>query len=835
MRKYNVIGMSCAACSARVEKAVGSVDGVESCCVNLLTNSMTVDGTASDESIVSAVEKAGYKASLFENTESEKHIEKKDKSGSETKRIAIRLVVSVFFLLFLMYFSMGHSMLGFPVPAFLNGNHAVMGLTQLLLSTLILVINQKFFINGFKGLFHLAPNMDTLVALGSGASYIYSVVSLYGIMIADRSGNNDLAASIHHDLYFESAAMILVLITVGKMLESYSKGRTTDAIKGLMDLVPAEATVLRDGSEITIPSSYLRVGDIFIIRPGDRIPADGLVIEGSSSVDESALTGESIYVDKAVGDSVSTATINISGFLKCKAVKVGEDTTLANIVRMVGDAASSKAPIAKLADRISGIFVPVVIGIAFVTTGVWCLLGREFSFALSRGISVLVISCPCSLGLATPVAVMVGSGVGAKNGILFKTASALEEAGRIETVVLDKTGTVTVGEPRVTDVFPSPPFSDNELVSIAASLEFQSEHPLSKAIHSYAEDLKIELSSVTDFIEISGRGLSAKNEDGEMILGGNIEFVSAEVSIPKETRKIAQEMAGDGKTPLFFTVGEKFAGIICVADVVREDSLISVSEMKKMGLDIVMLTGDNERTAHAVASSVGIDNVVAGVLPDGKANEVSCLSKNTKVAMVGDGINDAPALKSADLGIAIGAGTDIAIDAADVVLVNSKLSDVVSAIKLGRSTLRNIRQNLFWAFFYNIVGIPIAAGVLFVPFGIQLSPMIAAAAMSISSVCVVTNALRLNFIKLHTEESQNSIIREKEKIMKRKITLKIEGMMCIHCESRVKSAIESVAGVESATVSHENGSAVVYTDETVSADEIKKSVENAGYTVASIE
>ena len=836
MRKFDVTGMSCAACSARVEKAVAAVDGVESCAVNLLTNSMTVEGGASDEAIVSAVVKAGYGAALSGQAKTaEKNEEKND---GETKRIAARLSTSAAFLAVLMYFSMGHGMFGFPVPPFMEKSHAALALTELLLSTILLVIHQKFFINGFRGLFRLAPNMDTLVAIGSAASYIYSVWTLYGIILAESSGEVERAMSLHHDLYFESAAMILVLITVGKMLESYSKGRTTDAIRSLMELSPDEATVIRDGKQITIPSAELRVGDVFVVRPGDKIPADGVVVEGASSLDESAMTGESVYVDKAPGDSVSTATINISGFLKCEAKKVGEDTVLANIVRMVSDAAASKAPIAKLADRVAGVFVPVVMGIALVTGVVWIALGSEAGFALERAISVLVISCPCSLGLATPVAVMVGGGVGAKNGILFKTAASLEEAGRIETVVLDKTGTVTVGKPRVTDVVPAPSYSEAELISLAASIEEKSEHPLSKAILSYAEDERAERFETTDFTSVAGRGLIARKADKTLVRGGNYDFISESAVVPAEMISAAGDFAKQGKTPIFFSTGDSFAGIICVADVIRDDSADAIAAIREMNVEVVMLTGDNERTARAVADEAGIERVVAGVLPDGKAAEVNRLSENSRVAMVGDGVNDAPALKSADLGIAIGAGTDVAIDAADVVLVNSSIYDVAAALRLGRATLRNIKENLFWAFIYNIIGIPIAAGVLIAPFGVLLSPMIGAAAMSLSSICVVSNALRLNFVRLKSgakRGNKNQSIAKEEKRMDKKITLKIEGMMCAHCEARVKDAIEGVAGVENAVVSHDDGSAVVFVDENVSADKLRQAVENAGYNVTSVE
>ena len=835
MRKFEVTGMSCAACSARVEKAVGSVDGVDSCAVNLLTNSMTVEGGASDEAIVAAVEKAGYGASPADRP---KKAEKSDdKTDGETKRIAVRLAVSAAFLAVLMYFSMGHSMLGFPVPGFMEQSHAALALTEMLLSTVILVINQRFFTSGFRALFHLAPNMDTLVALGSAASYVYSVWTLYALILAETAGDAERAMSLHHDLYFESAAMILVLITVGKMLEAYSKGRTTDALRGLMELAPDEATVIRGGERITVPASELRVGDVFAVRPGDKIPADGVVLSGSSSLDESALTGESVYVDKAPGDAVSTATINVSGYLECEATKVGEDTALANIVRLVGEAAASKAPIAKLADRVAGVFVPVVMGIAVVTAIVWLAVGRDFGFALSRAISVLVISCPCSLGLATPVAVMVGSGVGAKNAILFKTAASLEAAGRIETVVLDKTGTITVGKPRVTDVIPSPPYSKADLASLAASIEQKSEHPLAKAILSYADSENIGLFEVTDFSSTAGRGLTALGPDKTVIRAGNSGFISEFAAVPPEIAAEAQRAASLGKTPIFFSAADRLAGLICAADVVREDSAEAVAEMRKMNVDLVMLTGDNERTARAVAAEAGIERVVAGVLPDGKAAEITRISKDSRVAMVGDGVNDAPALKAADLGIAVGAGTDVAIDAADVVLVNSSLTDVAAAVRLGRAVLRNIKENLFWAFIYNVIGIPIAAGVLIAPLGIQLNPMIGAAAMSLSSVCVVSNALRLNFIKLKpgADKTKKPETENREENKMKTVSMKIEGMMCMHCEARVKSAIEAVAGVDGAVVSHADGTASVTAADSVSPDTLKKAVEGAGYTVISVE
>lgn len=837
MRKFDVTGMSCAACASRIEKAVGSLDGVDTCSVNLLTNSMTVEGEIDDDAIIAAVVDAGYGAAPSGRQKAK--MNKADDGDGETKRLVVRLVVSGMILLVLMYFSMGHSMMGLPIPSFFEGDYAAIGLVQLLLTTVILALNQRFFTSGFRGLVHLSPNMDTLVALGSAASYLYSLWSLFLIIKAQTAGEMEHASHLLHDLYFESAAMILVLITVGKMLESYSKGRTTDALKGLMSLAPDEATVIRDGVEVKIPVEQVQVGDVFVIRPGDKIPVDGVILEGTSSLDESALTGESLYVDKSEGDAVSTATINVSGFLRCRATKVGDDTVLAGIVRMVSEAAGSKAPIAKLADRVAGIFVPSVIVIAIVTTVVWLLLGRDFGFSLSRGISVLVISCPCSLGLATPVAIMVGSGVGARNGILFKTAASLEQAGRIETIVLDKTGTITVGAPTTTDVRPADGIDARELLTVAASLEFASEHPLSKAIISYTESENVERFDITDFESVPGRGLTASSPDGETLRGGNLDFISEFADISPTMRSFAQSSAEQGKTPLFFAKTGSFLGVICVADVVREDSPGAISDLHDMGITTVMLTGDNERTANAVAASVGIDRVIAGVFPDRKAAEVSRIASEHKVAMVGDGINDAPALKGADLGVAIGAGTDIAIDAADVVLVNSRLSDVTAALRLGRATLRNIRENLFWAFIYNVIGIPIAAGVLIAPFGISLSPMIAAAAMSLSSVCVVTNALRLNLVKLgnragansQTENKNTPKERKEDKKMNEVITMNIEGMMCAHCEAHVKNALESVPGVDSALVSQADGTAKVSLSGNVALDDLKAAVAGAGYSV----
>ena len=837
MRKFEITGMSCAACSARVEKAVSALEGISDCSVNLLTNSMTVEGEASDDAIISAVQKAGYGAFPDERKKHSFDETHEKTETSETKKIVFKLIASAILLMLLMYLSMGHNMLGLPVGAFLDNDHVSMGVIQLLLSASIMVVNQKFFINGFKGLIRLSPNMDTLVSLGSATSFIYSVFVLFAEIKAQTAGDIEKTIGLHHDLYFESAAMILVLITVGKLLEAYSKGRTTDALKGLMALAPPEARVVRDGEEVLIPAEELKVGDIFVLRPGDRVPADGIVIEGSSSVDESALTGESMLAEKKEGDEVSTATINVYGHLFVRVTKVGEDTTLAQIVRAVGEAASSKAPIAKLADKVAGFFVPVVMGIALITTVVWLISGHDIGFALSMGISVLVISCPCSLGLATPVAIMVGSGVGARNGILFKTAASLEQAGRIETVVLDKTGTITEGTLRVTDVFPAPGVSESDLLGTAASLEALSEHPLSRAVISFAKEKEVETVAVTDFKAVPGKGLKGVSSDGEDIVGGNLEYVSESVSIPEDMITESKRNAEKGKTPLFFAKGGAPLGLICVSDTIRSESEDAVSELRSIGVNSIMLTGDNPKTADYIASQVGIDEVIAGVLPTGKADEIKRICAEHKTAMVGDGINDAPALKSADLGIAIGAGTDIAIDSADVVLINSSLYDLLGAIKLGKATLKNIKENLFWAFFYNLIGIPIAAGVLYVPFGIKLSPMIGAAAMSLSSVCVVLNALRLNRLRLKhkadvaSREAETIDDSRKEDQMKNVVELKIEGMMCTHCEARVKAALEGVSGVESAEVSHEKNSASVVCGETVNKEALVKAVEDAGYTV----
>ncbi len=838
MQKYDVTGMSCAACSARVEKAVKKVDGVTSCSVSLLTNSMGVEGTASSDKIIAAVKAAGYGASLSGGA--------KQKSGdvgsdtlkdTETPALLCRLIASVVFLVVLMYISMGHMMWGWPLPEILAHNHVAQGLIQLILTAIIMVINQKFFISGFKGLIHRSPNMDTLVALGSGAAFVYSTYALFAMTQAQLVGDHAAVMSYMHELYFESAAMILTLITVGKTLEARSKGRTTDALKGLMRLAPKTAVVVRDGAEQQVEISQVRVGDIFVVRSGESIPVDGVVLEGSTAVNESALTGESISVDKQEGDRVSAATLNQSGFIRCEATKVGEDTTLSQIIKMVSDAAATKAPIAKVADKVSGVFVPIVISIAVITTIIWLFVGEGFGSALARGISVLVISCPCALGLATPVAIMVGNGVGAKNGILFKTAQSLELAGKVDTVVLDKTGTITRGEPRVTDVIPSEGVGENELLYMANSLERKSEHPLAKAILEYAEGLKISGGEVENFKALPGNGLSGVI-GSEEISGGNLKFISTKAKVSDEIQRIALRLSEQGKTPLFFAKGSSLLGAIAVSDVIKEDSPEAVNQLKKMGIRVVMLTGDNERTAKAIGAEAGVDEVIAGVLPDGKESVIKRLrDEGRTVAMVGDGINDAPALTRADIGIAIGAGTDIAIDAADIVLMKSRLSDVPAAIRLSRKTLRNIHENLFWAFIYNIIGIPLAAGVFIPIFGWRLNPMFGAAAMSLSSVCVVTNALRLNFVKIFSSKHDKKIrhknalkntknIKEKSAMTK---TLKIEGMMCPHCEATVKSALEEVDGVLSAEVSHTEGKAEVTLSKDVPLEALQKAVEDKGY------
>ena len=856
MEQYTVTGMSCAACSARVEKAVKAVPGVTSCSVSLLTNSMGVEGTASASAIVKAVQEAGYGANPKAAAAETPSAELDALADHETPRLKKRLIASLVFLAVLMYFSMGHMMWGWPLPHWFDGNHVAMGLVQLLLAGIVMVINQKFFISGFKGLLHRAPNMDTLVALGSSASFLWSTYALFAMTRAQVDGNDALVMHYMMELYFESAAMILTLITVGKMLEARSKGKTTDALKSLMKLAPQTATLLQEGAEVTVPIAQVKKGDLFVVRPGENIPVDGLVLEGSSAVNESALTGESIPVDKAAGDKVSAATTNQSGFLKCEATRVGEDTTLAQIIRMVSDAAATKAPIAKIADTVSGFFVPAVISISVLTTLVWLLLGREFGYALARGISVLVISCPCALGLATPVAIMVGNGLGARNGILFKTAAALEAAGRTQIVALDKTGTITSGEPRVTDILPVEGVSESELLTLAASLEQKSEHPLAKAVLAYAETETIACPDVTDFAALPGNGLSARL-DGMEIYGGNAEFIATKASVPAELQAEAARLAAEGKTPLFFGGAGRLMGVIAVADTLKEDSPRAIRELQNMGIRVVMLTGDNQRTADAIGRQAGVDEVIAGVLPDGKEAVIRRLQESGKVAMVGDGINDAPALTRADTGIAIGAGTDVAIDAADVVLMNSRLSDVPAAIRLSRATLRNIHENLFWAFIYNIIGIPLAAGV-FIPFGLTLNPMFGAAAMSLSSFCVVSNALRLNLFDLHstkhdrkpksaalpaapvqpaaaenTAEPVSAPVVKEDNAMKK--TLHVEGMMCCHCEARVKKALEALPAVDEAVVSHEAGTAIVTLNAEVSDADLKKAVEDQDYKVTGIE
>ena len=840
MEQYTVTGMSCAACQARVEKAVSKVPGVTSCSVSLLTNSMGVEGTASSSEIIKAVQAAGYGASV-------KGVEKADGSGNgtlydesaledhETPVLKKRLVSSIGFLLVLMYFSMGHMMWNWPLPAFFNGNHVAMGLLQLLLTVIIMVINQKFFISGFKGLLHGSPNMDTLVALGSSASFAWSTYALFMMTDAQVKGNADAVISYMHEFYFESAAMILTLITVGKMLEARSKGRTTDALKGLMKLAPKTAVIEKDGVETTVPIAQVKKGDIFVVRPGENIPVDGIVLEGNSAVNESALTGESIPVDKAAGDPVSAATLNQSGFIRCEASRVGEDTTLSQIIKMVSDAAATKAPIAKIADKVSGVFVPAVITIAIITTIGWLLTGETMAFALARGISVLVISCPCALGLATPVAIMVGNGMGAKNGILFKTAVSLEETGKVEIVALDKTGTITSGEPRVTDLVPAEGVSESELLSMAYALEKKSEHPLAKAVLLKGKEMGLSAADVTDFAALPGNGLSAKL-NGNTIYGGSMKFIGTHVAVPEDMKKKSEALAESGKTPLFFAENEKLVGIIAVADMIKEDSPQAIRELQNMGIHVVMLTGDNERTAKAVGKEAGVDEVIAGVLPDGKESVIRKLKEKGKVAMVGDGINDAPALTRADMGIAIGAGTDVAIDAADVVLMKSRLSDVPAAIRLSRATLTNIHENLFWAFFYNVIGIPLAMGLWIPVFGWKLNPMFGAAAMSLSSFCVVSNALRLNFFDIRRSDRDKKIKtkihnnKEKESNMMEK-TLKVEGMMCPHCEATVKKALEAIDGVSVAEADHVKGTATVTLTKDVPTEVLKKAIEDKDYKV----
>ena len=855
MEQFNVTGMSCAACSARVEKAVSKVPGVTSCSVSLLTNSMGVEGTASSADIIKAVQDAGYgaspKAAGGAAAASSTNADLDALADHETPKLKRRLIASVGFLLVLMYFSMGHMMWGWPLPHWFDGNHIAMGLVQLLLAGIVMVINQKFFINGFKGLIHRSPNMDTLVALGSMASFVWSTYALFAMTRAQVDGNSELVMHYMMEFYFESAAMILTLITVGKMLEARSKGKTTDALKSLMKLAPKTATLLRDGAEVTVPIEQVQKGDIFVVRPGENIPVDGIVLEGTSAVNESALTGESIPVDKAEGDKVSAATTNQSGFLKCQATRVGEDTTLSQIIKMVSDAAATKAPIAKIADTVSGFFVPAVITIAVITTIVWLLLGRELGYALARGISVLVISCPCALGLATPVAIMVGNGLGAKNGVLFKTAASLEAAGRTQIVALDKTGTITSGEPKVTDILPAEGVTEGELLTLAAALERKSEHPLAKAVLAHTEAQKLDAPEVTDFAALPGNGLAAKL-DGVDIFAGSAVFIQTKVTVPAALQEKAAALSAQGKTPLFFGGADRLLGIIAVADTIKEDSPRAIKELQNMGIRVVMLTGDNQRTADAIGRQAGVDEVIAGVLPDGKEAVIRQLQAYGKVAMVGDGINDAPALTRADTGIAIGAGTDVAIDAADVVLMNSKLSDVPAAIRLSRAALRNIHENLFWAFIYNIIGIPLAAGV-FIPFGLTLNPMFGAAAMSLSSFCVVSNALRLNLFDLHSTKrdhapknasslpaalTQPAAVENKESTKEdnsMKKTLNVEGMMCGHCEARVKKALEALPEVDEAVVSHEAGTAIVTLNAEVADDVLKKAVEDQDYKVTGIQ
>ena len=832
MKKFNVTGMSCAACSSRVEKAVSKVEGVQSCSVSLLTNSMGVEGSASEESIIAAIEKAGYGASVA-GAEKKQSAETDQLKDKDTPVLMHRLIASVGFLAVLMYISMGHMMWGWPLPAFFADNHIAMGLAQLLLCVIIMVINQKFFINGFKGLIHRSPNMDTLVALGSGASFVYSVYALFAMTDAQVKGNAELVMSYMHEFYFESAAMILALITVGKMLEAHSKGKTTNALKALLNLAPKKATLLIDGKETEVTVDKVKKGDVFVVRPGESIPVDAEITDGSTAVDESALTGESIPVDKTVGDSVSAGTINKSGFIKCSATAVGEDTALSQIIKMVSDAAATKAPVAKIADKVSGVFVPAVIVIALITIAVWLLCGQTVGYALARGISVLVISCPCALGLATPVAIMVGNGMGARKGILFKTAASLEEAGKTQIAVLDKTGTITKGEPKVTDIIPFE-ITENELLKYAYSIEAKSEHPLAKAIIVKAEELSLNPYEVTDFKAESGNGLSAEY-NGKKIIGGSKKYISSIIGISNDILSKADKLSEEGKTPLFFMLDNKLLGIIAVADVIKEESPQAIKQLQNMGIKVVMLTGDNERTAKAVGKLAGVDEVIAGVLPDGKEKVVADLKKQGKVLMVGDGINDAPALTRADIGMAIGSGTDIAIDAADVVFMKSKLTDVPAAVRLSRKTLRNIHENLFWAFIYNVIGIPLAAGVWIPLLGWQLNPMFGAAAMSLSSFCVVTNALRLNFFDITNPKKDRKIkYKSKKDDNAMTKTMKIDGMMCSHCEGRVKQSLEGLAQVSQAEVSHKKGTAVVTLTAEVSNDVLKKTVEDQGYNVISI-
>jgi P-type Cu2+ transporter len=854
MDKFSVTGMSCAACSAHVEKAVAKVPGVTSVTVSLLTNSMNVEGTAAPSDIIQAVIQAGYGASLQggEQNTSAPAFDEEALKDHETPKLRKRLIASVVILIPLMYVSMGHMMWNWPLPSFMAGNHVAMGLYQMLLTILVMIINQKFFISGFTSLLHKSPNMDTLVALGSGASFAYSTYALFAMTGAQMRMDMDAVMQYMDEFYFESAAMILTLITVGKMLEAYSKGKTTNALKSLMQLAPKKATILRDGEEVSVPVEQVQIGDIFVVRPGESVPVDGVIIEGNSALNESALTGESIPVDKAEGDSVSAATLNQSGFLKCRATRVGNDTTLSQIIQMVSDAAATKAPIAKVADKVSGVFVPAVISIAIVTIIVWLLVGQDFGFALARGISVLVISCPCALGLATPVAIMVGNGVGAKNGVLFKTAVSLEETGKVDIVALDKTGTITQGEPKVTDMIPGEGITKDTLMQTALALELKSEHPLAKAIVAYGEEQQITVSAADDFQAMPGNGLSGI-VSGARVFGGNLKFISGKTTVSEQMQRQAEELAKQGKTPLFFATEEKLFGIIAVADVIKEDSPQAISQLQNMGIEVVMLTGDNERTAEAIGAQAGVDQVIAGVLPDGKERVIRELQQRGKVAMVGDGINDAPALTRADMGIAIGAGADVALDAADVVLVKSSLSDVPAAIRLSRAVLRNIHENLFWAFIYNVIGIPIAAGVWYHWFGLKLNPMFGAAAMSLSSFCVVTNALRLNFVKVYStkrdkkknhKKNQNQqyvqivvdtdVMAEKQEENDMEKVIEIKGMMCGHCEAHVKKALEALEGVASAEASHEKGTAVVQLSGSVDDAALKKAVEEEGYEVTGI-
>ena len=848
MEQYNVTGMSCAACSSRVEKAVSRVPGVTSCSVSLLTNSMGVEGSASSHDIIQAVEQAGYGASLKGAGKEQVSMSEAEEAlaDHETPILKRRLIASVGFLLVLMYFSMGHMMWGWPLPAWFNDNHVAMGLVQMLLAGIIMVINQKFFISGFKSLWHRAPNMDTLVALGSMASFVWSVYALFAMTRAQVDGDSAAVMNYMMEFYFESAAMILTLITVGKMLEARSKGKTTDALKSLMKLAPKTAVVLRNGQETTVPIEQVHKGDLFVVRPGESIPVDGVIVEGDSAVNESALTGESIPVDKSAGDLVSAATVNQSGFIKCEATRVGEDTTLSQIIKMVSDAAATKAPIAKIADRVSGVFVPTVITIAIITTLIWLLTGHEFGYALARGISVLVISCPCALGLATPVAIMVGNGMGARNGILFKTAVSLEEAGKVQIVALDKTGTITSGQPEVTDLLPADDISEQELLTLALALEKKSEHPLAGAILKYAEERQLAAPEVSDFRALPGNGLCAVLNN-ETLIGGSMKFVSSQVTVPAALLQKAEKLAMEGKTPLLFARNQKLVGIIAVADVIKEDSPQAIRELQNMGIRVVMLTGDNERTARAIGKQAGVDDVIAGVLPEGKESVIRSLKEQGRVAMVGDGINDAPALTRADIGIAIGAGTDIAIDAADIVLMKSRLSDVPAAVRLSRATLRNIHENLFWAFFYNIIGIPLAAGVWIPVFGWTLNPMFGAAAMSLSSFCVVTNALRLNLFKIHDTKKDKKIgqatsikikndynIKEKEQKTMIKVTVNVEGMMCPHCEAHVNEAVKKAFGVEDVVSSHENKTTVFTAPEKVDEEKVRQTIKDAGYEVTGI-